>query len=173
MKRWMMVAVSAVLLAMAGTYAVFAQQDAQTPQRPSATMGQGMMGQGMMGQGDMGPGMMGRSGGMMNRGGPSQGMMGNDGMMPMGGMRGMMAQSMAQSITHEAMVATSDGGVVVWAGNKLMKYDSGLNVVKEVELKVDYETMQQRMQKMMETMPMMRGGMMAGSGRSSGGSATP
>jgi hypothetical protein len=114
--------------------------------------------QGMMGGGMMGGGMMG------------------GGMMPM---RGMMAQSMAESMSHDAMVATSDGGVVVWAGGKLMKYDSGLNLTKEIELKVDYEAMQQRMQKMMESMPMMRGGMMPmrqnmmrGSGGNTGGSST-
>lgn len=96
-----------------------------------------------------------------NRGG----MMGGSG----GMMRGMMAQSMAQSISHEAMVATSDGGVVVRANGKLMKYDGSLKLVKEVELNVNYEAMQQRMQKMMENMPMMRGGMMGGSGGSSTG----
>ncbi len=36
---------------------------------------------------------------------------------------------------HESMVATSDGGVVVMAGPKLMKYDRDLNLVKEVEMK--------------------------------------
>ena len=34
-----------------------------------------------------------------------------------------------------SMVATSDGGVIVMAGSKLMKYSSSLTLVKEVELK--------------------------------------
>ena len=34
------------------------------------------------------------------------------------------------------MVATDEGGVIVLAGNKLMKYDADLNLVKDVELKM-------------------------------------
>jgi hypothetical protein len=161
MKRHVIVIVVAVVAGV-GAYVALAGQSSDNADR-------GMMGGGMMGQG----------GGMMNRGEGQQGMMGPDGgMMPM---RGMMAQSMAQSMLHDAMVATSDGGVVVWAGGKLMKYDGSLSLVKEVELKVDYEAMQQRMMKMMESMPMMRGGMMpmrqnmrrGSGGNTGGGSTTP
>jgi outer membrane lipoprotein-sorting protein len=34
------------------------------------------------------------------------------------------------------MVATDEGGVFVLTGNKLMKYDADLNMVKEVEVKM-------------------------------------
>ena len=34
------------------------------------------------------------------------------------------------------MVATDEGGVFVLAGNKLMKYDADLNLVKEAEVKM-------------------------------------
>ena len=34
------------------------------------------------------------------------------------------------------MVATDEGGVIVLAGQKLMKYDADLNLVKEVEIKM-------------------------------------
>ena len=34
------------------------------------------------------------------------------------------------------MVATDEGGVIVLAGNKLMKYDAELNLVKEAEVKM-------------------------------------
>ncbi len=34
------------------------------------------------------------------------------------------------------MVATDEGGVIVLAGNKLMKYDADLNLVKEAEVKI-------------------------------------
>jgi len=34
------------------------------------------------------------------------------------------------------MVATDEGGVIVLAGNKLIKYDADLNIVKEVEVKM-------------------------------------
>lgn len=35
-----------------------------------------------------------------------------------------------------SMVATDEGGVIVLAGNKLIKYDADLNIVKEVVVKV-------------------------------------
>lgn len=34
------------------------------------------------------------------------------------------------------MVATDEGGVIVLAGNKLMKYDAELNLVKEAEVRM-------------------------------------
>lgn len=63
----------------------------------------------------------------------------------MGMMKGMMAKS---------MVATSDGGVAVMAGNKLMKFDKDLNLVREVEIKVDMAAMQKEMMEMMKNCPM-------------------
>jgi hypothetical protein len=106
--------------------------------------------------------------GMMGRNASEQNMRGSDGTtMPL---RGMMAQSMAHAMSQQSLVATSDGGVIVLAGGKLMKYDGGLGLVKEVQLNVDYDRMQERMQRMMENMPMMRGGMMRSSG---GGAAQP
>jgi len=63
-----------------------------------------------------------------------------------GGMRGMGGMMMGDSgqmcsmMMHfgiRQVVATQDGGIVVVSGNKLMKYDSGLNLKKEVEVKID------------------------------------
>jgi hypothetical protein len=52
---------------------------------------------------------------------------GKGGMMKMGpGMMGMMQK--------DTVVATSDGGVVVMQGPRLIKYDKDLTLVKEVEL---------------------------------------
>ena len=72
----------------------------------------------------------------------------------MGGMRGkkmmggkMMGMGMMMG---KSVVATSDGGIVVVAGNKITKYDQDLNVVKEVDIKMD-------MKGMMENCPMMKG----------------
>jgi hypothetical protein len=141
MRRYWKVLVVVVAVAMIGSYVALAQQNRDGSMR----------------------------GGMMDRG-PRQTMMGgDDNSMSPGGMHDMMAQCMAQSMAHEAMVATSDGGVVVLAAGKLIKYDSSLGLVKEVDLKVDYESMQAKMQKMMQNMPMMqrRGGMMRGSDDSS------
>jgi hypothetical protein len=117
MKRWTMAAIPVVLLAMAGTYAVFAQQEAQTPPA-SPPSGMGMMGQ---------PGQMHGC-----------------------AMCGMMTGAMM----WKTMTATSDGGVVVAVGNRLIKYDNQLNVVKDTEMKIDTSQMFSSVQKMMENCPM-------------------
>jgi hypothetical protein len=60
------------------------------------------------------------------------------------GPRGMMGAFMDRTV-----VATSDGGVVVLAGEKLMKFDKNLNLVKEIEVKFDTAAMDAWMQQMM------------------------
>jgi len=50
------------------------------------------------------------------------------------------------------MVATEDGGVIVLAGNKLMKYDADLGLVKEVEVKMPAGSMGGRQCPMMGKM---------------------
>lgn len=47
----------------------------------------------------------------------------------------------------KSLVATADGGVVVWLGNKLFKYDKDLVLQKEVETKIDMEGIQKMMEK--------------------------
>ena len=47
----------------------------------------------------------------------------------------------------KSLVATADGGVVVWLGNKLFKYDKDLVLQKEVEIKIDIEGMLKMMKK--------------------------
>ena len=88
-------------------------------------------------------------------------MMGDKGMMGMMGDKGMgmcpMMGGMMSSMMGKSMVGTSDGGVIVLAGNKLVKYDKDLNVVKEVEVKMDMEGMQKNMMDMMKNCPMMKG----------------
>jgi len=51
---------------------------------------------------------------------------------------------------QKQMIATSDGGVIVLAGNKLYKYDKNLNLVKEAEIKMDVEGMNKMMGQMKE-----------------------
>ena len=91
-------------------------------------------------------------------------MMGKEKMMGMCPMHGMMMGSMMA----KSMVATGDGGIVVMAGSKLIKYDKDLNLLKEVEVKMDMEGMQKKMSQMMEQCPMcknmMQGGGMMGQG---------
>ncbi len=65
-------------------------------------------------------GMMEGKDSMMGKGMTGKGMMMK--------MMGMMQQM------HSNMVATSDGGVIVSSGGKLIKYDNQLNVVKQVDL---------------------------------------
>ena len=52
------------------------------------------------------------------------------------------------------LVATQDGGVVLMMCNKLIKYDAGMNVVKEVEIKMDMEAMGKSMEEMKKNCPM-------------------
>jgi hypothetical protein len=42
---------------------------------------------------------------------------------------------------EKKLVATQDGGAVLMMGNKLIKYDAQLNIIKEVEIKIDMEEM--------------------------------
>lgn len=43
--------------------------------------------------------------------------------------------------------ATTDGGIVIIMGNKIMKYDKDLKLKKEVEMKIDSTAMKQMMRK--------------------------
>lgn len=52
------------------------------------------------------------------------------------------------------LIATQDGGVVLMMGHKLIKYDAQLNLVKEVEIKIDMEAMHKSMEEMKRTCPM-------------------
>jgi hypothetical protein len=53
------------------------------------------------------------------------------------------------------LLATQDGGVVLMLGNKLIKYDASMNLVKEVEIKIDMEAMKNTMEEMKKSCPMM------------------
>ena len=52
-----------------------------------------------------------------------------------------MGKMCATMMGKAQMVATDEGGVIVLAGNKLMKYDADLNIVKEVEVKMPLSPM--------------------------------
>jgi hypothetical protein len=98
-----------------------------------------MKGKGMMDGNDM----------MMQKGMMGQGMMGKT--MPM---MCPMHTMMCQGMMKKEIVATSDGGVIVMADNKLFKYDKDVNLIKEVELKIDMKAMQDKMMQMMKDCPM-------------------
>jgi hypothetical protein len=61
-----------------------------------------------------------------------------------------MHMMMCQGMMQKDIVATSDGGAIVMVDNKLLKYDKNLNLVKEVELKIDMKAMQDKMMQMMK-----------------------
>ena len=46
---------------------------------------------------------------------------------------------MGGMMMHKTIIATEDGGVVVMMGDKLVKYDKNLNLVKEVEFNMEEE----------------------------------
>jgi hypothetical protein len=52
------------------------------------------------------------------------------------------------------LVPTQDGGVALLMGNKIVKYDKDMNVLKEVEVKCDTEGMQKMMEDMCAGCPM-------------------
>lgn len=72
---------------------------------------------------------------------------------------GMMMGPMMMKMMEKSLVPTSDGGIVLLAGNKITKYDKDLNVMKEVEIKIDMDAMQKEMDGMMKMCPMMKEGM--------------
>ena len=128
------------LLISAGTYLAFAEE------QTGGMMGKGMHSSGMMDSNSMmmQKGMMGKQGEGMMGGGMmgQQGMMGK-GMMGQQGMTGM--HTMSGMMGGSSMVATQDGGIIVLIGNKLLKYDKDLNLVKEVEIKIDWESLNKTM----------------------------
>lgn len=71
----------------------------------------------------------------------------------------MMMCPMMMKGMEKSVVATSDGGIVVLAGNHLAKYDKDLNLVRELDMKVDMEAMQKEMAGMMKMCSMMQGDM--------------
>lgn len=53
-----------------------------------------------------------------------------------------MEMAIAYKLMEKPALATGDGGIVVQWGNRLVKYDKDLNVVKEVTLDEDYAGIQ-------------------------------
>ncbi len=72
------------------------------------------------------------------------------------GMMGQGMMDMCKMMMGKSVVATSDGGVVVLMGNKLQKYDKNLELKKEVEIKVDMESMRKMKKQMMSGCKMIK-----------------
>jgi hypothetical protein len=150
MKRWMVPTVFVVVAGL-GSYVVLAQQDQSSDMSQQGMMGGGMGG-GMMQQG----GMMGR-GGMQGQGGMMQGRgMGRGIMHGPGGTACMGCIVASASMLMQSVTATSDGGVVVAAGGKLIKYDASLRKVAEMNVAINWNEVQRRVEQMMENCPIHR-----------------
>lgn len=52
------------------------------------------------------------------------------------------------------LIATQDGGAILIMGNKLIKYDAQMNVIKEVAITIDMEAMKKSMEEMKANCPM-------------------
>jgi hypothetical protein len=141
------VPIALVLVLGLGSYAIFGQQQ-QSPGQPQ----QGMMGGRMVQPGNGMQGGMG--GGMMMQGNGTQGGMGRGMMMQQGGMPCPACAAMCGALMHESVTPTSDGGVVVSVAGKLIKYDSGLNKLKETNLDIDWAKVHQTAQQIMQNCPM-------------------
>jgi hypothetical protein len=61
---------------------------------------------------------------------------------------------MDKMMMEKKLMATQDGGLVLMMGNKLIKYDASMNMVKEVEIKMDMEAMKNMMEDMKKNCPM-------------------
>jgi len=64
-----------------------------------------------------------------------------------------MHHMMMGTMMNKSLVATADG-VVVMSGDKLIKFDKDLNLVKEVQVATDTEAIEKKMYSMVENCPM-------------------
>ena len=64
---------------------------------------------------------------------------------------------MMKKMMGKEMVVSGDSGVIILVGNKLLKYDSDLNLVKETEIKIDMEAMMEKCGAMMKEGSMKEG----------------
>ena len=99
----------------------------------------------------MGGGMM--RGGMMRGNENREQGMEQEGMMGWDGMMGPMMRS-------ASLVAGPDGGVIVLMGNELFKYNKDLELVKQTEVKFNWENWQKMMMQRRNMMMQNRGRMM-------------
>lgn len=57
---------------------------------------------------------------------------------------------MMRMVMPKQMVATSDGGIIVLVGKKLLKYDKDLNLIKEVEIEIEMKRTPEAIKQMKE-----------------------
>lgn len=59
----------------------------------------------------------------------------------------------AQSLIQRQIVTPSDGGVIILVGDKLLKYDNNLNLLREVEFNPDLQRTYENIYKLMQNCP--------------------
>jgi hypothetical protein len=62
-----------------------------------------------------------------------------------------MCGAIAAGMARVRLAATPEGGVIVSANGRLMKYDGQLNLVTQIDLPLDVEQMHRRMLEMMDS----------------------
>lgn len=87
---------------------------------------------------------------MMGQNNPPPGGPGGMGMNPQ--MMMGMQKMREQAVKNREMIATSDGGVVIMIGNKLLKYDKELRLTAKGEVPVDTASMKKKMDMMKDKM---------------------
>lgn len=100
----------------------------------------------------------------IGRGGKKM-MMARGGMMGRKGMRGGSGGKMEKSIMHgviksmmaESIIETNDGNIVVMTGDRVIKYDKDLNLLKEVKIEMDFERMKNMLKELRAMCPMRKG----------------
>jgi len=94
-----------------------------------------------------------RRGGGMGRGGGGMGRMAAGAGAGVGRGAGMGMMMPMHGMVLTSAVSASGENVYVLVGNQLMKYDSDLRLVKQVDVNVDYTKMRQMMDEMRKQMP--------------------
>ncbi len=61
-----------------------------------------------------------------------------------------------EMMTHKALFVTEDMGVVVLAGDRLMRFDARLNKIDETAIGIDLDQMQRRLLHRLQNCPMHR-----------------
>lgn len=68
-----------------------------------------------------------------------------------------MKEVVLKAALEKTVVPTPDGGVIIVTGNRLIKYDQYLNVIKDTDIPVDVEGLRQTVTQVMAMCPMGRG----------------
>ena len=64
-----------------------------------------------------------------------------------------MCGMMHAMMMEKTVLPASDGGVIIVIGNKILKYDKNLELKKEAEIKMDFESLQKMISEMKEKCP--------------------